>query len=134
MNVQVEKKWLIGGGIAAVVLIVFAIAAWQDKSIDIPVVGSNGHVSYSDGTLCSTWEAGNASYDAQNAYLDGKLNVSDAQANERGSVYWSGMLVNCWDARTIGEAFARTDEIVTASGLQGAEQEFQFSLASGIAP
>ncbi|MCW2988937.1 MAG: hypothetical protein JWM24_1875 [Solirubrobacterales bacterium] len=42
MNVQVDRKWLIGGGIGVALLIVLALAAWQVKSIDIPLV-SEGH-------------------------------------------------------------------------------------------
>jgi hypothetical protein len=42
VNVRLEGKWLIGGGVGAIIVIVLAIAAWKDKSIDIPLVSEGG--------------------------------------------------------------------------------------------
>lgn len=122
-------------------LVVFALAAWQDKSIDIPLVGGNGDIAFSDGSLCSTWLSNHDSpdveekyRDAQDAYLEGKLDISEALFSERGSVYNDGMLVYCYERKRVGEAFASTDELVSTLGLQEAEDELYFAITSGIAP
>lgn len=85
MNVKLDRKWLIGGSIGAAVVIVLAVIAWQVKSIDIPLIGNNGDVSFSDSTLCSTWLADHDSADvqgkfenAQYAYLEDRLHIPDA--------------------------------------------------------
>jgi hypothetical protein len=133
------RGWLIGGGIAVLVLVVLAVAAWQDKGIDIPLVGNGGAISISDGTDCKTWVAlpssvqqSRALEDAKDSYLEGRL--GEETTTSRGFVFGEGMLVNCGSLRTVGEAFARTGELVAAYGLQRAEQEFQLSIATGIAP
>src|SRR4051794_18598047 len=53
MNGRIDSKWLIGGGTAAAVLFFTAIAAWQAKGIDIPILASNGAVPSPDGRI---WE------------------------------------------------------------------------------
>lgn len=45
MKLEVSRKWLLAGGIAAAILIVFAIITWQVKSIDIPLVGQGGSIA-----------------------------------------------------------------------------------------
>lgn len=45
MSVRLDKKWLIGGGIGAVILIVLVLVAWQAKSINIPLVSEGNSVA-----------------------------------------------------------------------------------------
>lgn len=45
MNVRLDKKWLLAGGVGAVALIVIAIVAWQAKSINIPLVSEGQSVA-----------------------------------------------------------------------------------------
>jgi hypothetical protein len=136
-----SQKKLLALILCALGLFVVAVSAWQIKEIDIPLIGSNGDVSFSDSSRCSTWLSDHDSpdvaerySDAQHAYLESKLHIPDALTSERGSVYWSGMLVNCNDVKTVGEAFASTDELIDAYGLRKAETAFNLSIVTGVAP
>lgn len=42
MKLEIDKKWLVAGGIAAVALAALFFVGWIVKSIDIPLVGEGG--------------------------------------------------------------------------------------------
>lgn len=56
VKLEIEKKWLVGGGIGAAFLVVLAIVAWQVKSIDIPLV-SEGHSAANAGSGAKAGDA-----------------------------------------------------------------------------
>jgi len=78
MNLEIDKKWLIGGGIGAATLIVFAIVAWQVKSIDIPVI--------SEGKSAAETPASEAEINE----LSNEFEEEEGEALETCLILWNG--------------------------------------------
>ncbi len=121
-----EVRWIvIGGSAGLVVLIVIASVA----------LASGGGSGISDDTACSQWSrGGGATSQDQDAYLEGKLGPLEP-ASEKSLTYWTGVQVECQGSSgTVGEAFARTQELVSSYGLSEAQREFNLAVTTGIAP
>jgi hypothetical protein len=121
-----RMKWIAGCSTALVVFAGIALVA---------VLAGNGGSSISDGMPCAQWSrAGGASSQEQDAYLEGKLGAMEP-AGDKSLTYWTGMQVECQNSSgTVGDAFARTQEIVAAYGLSEAQREFNLAVTTGIAP
>jgi hypothetical protein len=120
-----RMKLIAGCSTALSVLAVIALVA----------VVAGGGSSISDSTPCSQWSrAGGAMSQDQDAYLENKLGALEP-ASDKSLAYWTGMQVECQGSSgTVGEAFVRAQEIVSAYGLSEAQREFNLAVSTGIAP
>lgn len=50
MKLEIDKKWLIGGGIAAIAIAALFLVAWIVKDIDIPLIGEGGSTPRAEAT------------------------------------------------------------------------------------